>query len=160
MVEAFCEDLGTISSFLLLIDLWVTFAMLLLCYSQQPSYLLGTKFPSLSILQHYVEFDIRTIVMLEKLLGVRSFGGSIGHLAHCQAIFLAFLGRIGLRYVVQTIAPTFLGCWALIAFALDIYFQQDDYLVLLDIVAHVKLTFLCSKLHYKYFSLVTPGCPL
>jgi hypothetical protein len=50
MVEAFREDLGTISSLLLLIDLQVTFAMLLLCYSQQPSYLLGTMFPSLNIL--------------------------------------------------------------------------------------------------------------
>jgi hypothetical protein len=40
-------------------------------------------FPSLGILQHYVEFDIHTIVMLEKLLGVGSFGGSTGHLAYC-----------------------------------------------------------------------------
>jgi hypothetical protein len=76
---------------------------------------------------------------LEKLLGVRSFGGSIGHLAHCQAIFLTSLGMIGLRSVIQTIAPTFLGCWALIAFALVICFQQDDYLVLLDIVTHVEI---------------------
>jgi hypothetical protein len=139
MVDAFCEDLGIISSLLLLVDLWVTFAMLLLCYSQQPSYLLGIMFPPLNILQHYIEFDTRTIVTLEKLLGVRSFGGSIGHLAHCQAIFLTSLGMIGLRSVIQTIAPTFLGCWALIAFALVICFQQDDYLVLLDIVTHVEI---------------------
>jgi hypothetical protein len=76
--------------------------------------------------------------MLKKLLGVRSFGGSIGHLAHCQTIFLASLGRIGLHSVIQTTVPTFLGCWALIAFALNICFQQDDYLVFLDIVAHAK----------------------
>jgi hypothetical protein len=37
-------------------------------------------FPSLSILQHYIKFDIRTIVMLEKLFDATSFGGCIGHL--------------------------------------------------------------------------------
>jgi hypothetical protein len=45
-----------------------------------------TIFPSLDILQHYVEFGICTIVTLEKLLGVRSFGNFIGHLTHHQAI--------------------------------------------------------------------------
>jgi len=35
-------------------------------------------FPSLNTLQHYVEFDIHTITTLKKLLGVKSFGGSIG----------------------------------------------------------------------------------
>jgi hypothetical protein len=40
-------------------------------------------FPSLGILHHYVEFDIRTIVMLKKLLGSRYFDGFVGHLAHC-----------------------------------------------------------------------------
>jgi hypothetical protein len=36
-------------------------------------------FPSLGILQHYVEFNIRTIVMLERLLGLINFepSGSI-----------------------------------------------------------------------------------
>jgi hypothetical protein len=40
-------------------------------------------FPSLGVLQHYVEFDICTITMLEKLFGAGAFGGSIGHLVHC-----------------------------------------------------------------------------
>jgi hypothetical protein len=57
--------------------------MFLLCYSQQLSYLLGTMFPSLSILQRYVEFNTRTIIMLGKLFGVELFGGFIGHLTRC-----------------------------------------------------------------------------
>jgi hypothetical protein len=112
--------------------------MLLLCYSQQPNYLLGTMFPSLSILQHYAEFDIGTIVTLGKLFGVGFFGGSINHLAHCQAILPTSLGRIGLHSVVQTIAPTFLGCWALIILVLVICFQQDDHPILLDIITCAK----------------------
>jgi hypothetical protein len=40
-------------------------------------------FPFLGILEHYAEFDICTITMLEKLYGVGSFGGFINHLAHC-----------------------------------------------------------------------------
>jgi hypothetical protein len=39
-------------------------------------------FPSPNILQHYIDFNINTIVILEKRLGARSFGGSIDHLAH------------------------------------------------------------------------------
>jgi hypothetical protein len=135
MVEAFHEDLGTIFNLLLLVDLRVIFVMVLLCYSRQPSYLFGTMFPSLSILQHYAEFDIRTIVTLE----IRSFGGSIGHLTCCHATFFASSGRIGLCSIVQIIAPTFLGCWELIAFTRVICFQQDDHLILLDIVTHAKI---------------------
>jgi hypothetical protein len=51
-------------------------------------------------LQYYVEFDIHTIVTLEKLFGVGSFGGYIGHLVHHQAIFLVSLGRFSLPFVV------------------------------------------------------------
>jgi hypothetical protein len=83
MVEVFHEDLGTIFSFLLLVDFHVAFVIFLLCYAQYLGYLFSIVFPSLGILQHYVEFDIHTIVMLEKLLGVGSFGGSTGHLAYC-----------------------------------------------------------------------------
>jgi hypothetical protein len=126
MVEAFHEDLGTIFNLLLLVDLRVIFVMVLLCYSRQPSYLFGTMFPSLSILQHYAEFDIRTIVTLE----IRSC---------CHATFFASSGRIGLCSIVQIIAPTFLGCWELIAFTRVICFQQDDHLILLDIVTHAKI---------------------
>ncbi len=46
-------------------------------------YLFCTMFPFLGILQHDIKFDTRTIVTLEKLLGVGSLGGSINHLAHC-----------------------------------------------------------------------------
>jgi hypothetical protein len=54
---------------------------------------------------------------------VKSFGGFIGHLACHYAIFLIFLGGLGLPFMVWTIAPTFLGCWALIVFTLVIHFQ-------------------------------------
>jgi hypothetical protein len=80
-------------------------------------------FPSLNILQHYVKFNIHTITTLEKLLGARSFGGSINHLTCRQATLPTSLGRFGLPYVVWTITPTFLWCWALIALALVIRFQ-------------------------------------
>jgi hypothetical protein len=53
--------------------------------------------------------------MLEKLLGVGSFGGSIGCLAHHQATLPTFLGRFSLLFVVWTATLTFLGCWALIS---------------------------------------------
>ncbi len=64
--------------------------MFSLCYAQHPGYLLHIVFPFPSILQHYVEFNTCTITMLEKLPGVRSFDGSINHLAHHQVIFLVF----------------------------------------------------------------------
>jgi hypothetical protein len=60
------------------VDLQVAFAMLSLCYAQWPNYLQRTIFPSPSILQHYTKFDARTIAMLEKLLGSRSFGTTSG----------------------------------------------------------------------------------
>jgi len=48
--------------------------------------------------------------MLEKLLGVGSFGYSIDHLTRCHATLLASSGGFGLLFVVWIIAPTFLGC--------------------------------------------------
>jgi hypothetical protein len=45
--------------------------------------LLHIVFQFLCILQHYTEFDIHTIISLEKLLGVRSFSGYINHLTCC-----------------------------------------------------------------------------
>jgi hypothetical protein len=51
--------------------------MFSLCYVYQLGYLLHISFPSPSILQHYVEFDIHTIFRLEKLFGVGSFGGFV-----------------------------------------------------------------------------------
>jgi hypothetical protein len=52
--------------------------------------------------------------MLEKLLGARSFASSIDHLAHRHTTLLASLGGFNLPFVVWIVAPTFLGCWALI----------------------------------------------
>ncbi len=92
------------------------FCDFLLCYAQCLGYLLHIMFPFPGILQHYVEFVIHTITTLEKLFGVGSFGGYISYLACRQAIFLVFLGELGLPFVVQIVAPTFLGCWALITF--------------------------------------------
>jgi hypothetical protein len=57
-------------------------------------------FPFLGILQHYAKFNTCTIVMLEKLLGVGSFGGSISHLTHCQGTFFASSGKFNLLSMV------------------------------------------------------------
>ncbi len=96
-------------------------------------------FPFLGILEHYVEFNINTIVTLEKLFGVRSFGGSIDHSDHHQYIFPVFLGKLGLPSVIRTITSTFLGCWALVTLALITCFQQDDHFIFLDVIAHVDI---------------------
>jgi len=89
-------------------------------------------FPSLNILQHYVEFDTHSIISLENLFDVRSFGGSIGHLVCFQATFLVSLGKLDFLSVVQIATFSFLGCWALIVLALVIHFQEDDHSILLD----------------------------
>jgi hypothetical protein len=57
-----------------------------------------------------VEFDIHTIATLEKLLGAGSFGGSIGHLAHCQNTFLPFLCGFSFPFIVWNFCLTILGC--------------------------------------------------
>jgi hypothetical protein len=62
VVKALHEDLGMISSLLMLTNPWATFMMLSLCYAQLLGYLFHTMFPSPGILQHYVEFDTRTII--------------------------------------------------------------------------------------------------
>jgi hypothetical protein len=67
-------------------------------------------FPSPNILQHYIEFNTHTITMLEKLLGVESFGGSISRLVHHQAILLAFKVELDLPSIIQIISLAFLGC--------------------------------------------------
>ncbi len=41
--------------------------------------------------------------------------------------------------MVQYVALAFLGCWVFIVLALVFHFQQDDHLILLDEVAHVKI---------------------
>jgi hypothetical protein len=60
-------------------------------------------FSFLDILKHYIEFDIRTIITLEKLFGVGSFNGSINDLVCHQAIFLASLDGVGLLSIVRTV---------------------------------------------------------
>ncbi len=94
-------------------------------------------FPSPGILQNYVDFDIHTIGMLEKLVGAGFFNGSISHLTHCQAIFPTFSNELSFIFMVQTTTPTFLGCWALIVPTIATSFQQGDYPILLNAVAHV-----------------------
>jgi hypothetical protein len=76
--------------------------------------------------------------MLEKLLGVGSFGGSIGHLTYHHAIFLISSNKLNLLFMVQITAPTFLRCWALIVPTLIICLQQDDCHILLDVITHVE----------------------
>ncbi len=49
-----------------------------------------------------------------KLLTGGSLGEIIGHLVHHQVIFFVFSSMLDLTFVVQIVALTFLGCWALI----------------------------------------------
>ncbi len=55
-----------------------------------------------------------------------TFGGSIGRLVHYRTTLLVSSDELDLSSMVRTIAPAFLGCWALIAPALATPFQQDD----------------------------------
>ncbi len=123
----------------LCLQIFRQFFMLLLCHTQHLGCLLRIMFPSLGILQHYAEFDTRIKILWEKLLGTRSFGGFIGHLVRCQAIFLVSSSGFGLPFVVRIVALTFLRCLALIALTFVIRFQQDDHLIFLDVVAHVEI---------------------
>jgi hypothetical protein len=67
----------------------------------------------------------------------------MGHLAHHYVILPISSRGLGLPSMVRHVAPTFLGCWTLIALALISCFQQDDHLTLLDAMAHVEInTFL------------------
>jgi hypothetical protein len=100
VAKVFHEDLMTIFSLFMLIDLQAIFGMLLLCYAQHPSYLFHTMFPSLSILQHYTKFNIRTIATLEMLLGVGSFSGFIDHLVHHHGIFHVSSGGLNFLFVI------------------------------------------------------------
>jgi hypothetical protein len=52
-------------------------------------------FPSLGILKHYAKFDTHTIVTLKKIFNTKSFGGSISHLAHHQAILPISSNKFG-----------------------------------------------------------------
>jgi hypothetical protein len=82
VAKVFHENLGIISSLLMFANHRAIFVMLSLCYAQCHGYLFHIMFPFSSILQHYAEFNIHTIAMLEKLLGVGTFGGFINHLTH------------------------------------------------------------------------------
>ncbi len=62
----------------------------------------------------------------------------MGHLVCRKAIFLASSSKFGLPSIVQTIAPTFLGCWALIALTFVTHFQHD-HPILLNKVRHVEI---------------------
>jgi len=76
--------------------------------------------------------------MLEKLLGSGSFGTTLGDLAYHQVSLFVSLGGLSLPLVVQHVGPASLRCWTLIVPTLVSHFQQDDHLILLDGVAHVK----------------------
>jgi hypothetical protein len=67
-------------------------------------------FTSPSILWHYIKFDIRTIITLEKLLGAWSFGGFIDRLARHQATILVFSSKFGFLSTVWFVVFSFLGC--------------------------------------------------
>jgi len=69
-----------------------------------------TAFSSPNIVQHYVKFDLHTIVTLEKLLNTRSFSTIIDHLVFRQIILPTSLRGIGFHLVVQFVALVFLRC--------------------------------------------------
>jgi hypothetical protein len=57
-------------------------------------------FSSPNIIQHYVKFNLHTIVTLEKLLGMGSFGTIMDHLVCHQVILPISLRGISLPLVV------------------------------------------------------------
>jgi hypothetical protein len=63
--------------------------------------------------------------MFKKLLGMRSFNITVGHLACDWVILFTSSNGLYLPSMVQLVAPTFLGCWTLIILALITHFQQD-----------------------------------
>jgi hypothetical protein len=85
--------------------------------------------------------------MLEKLLGSRSFGTTMDHLARHQVIILVLSKGLSLSSTVQRATPAFLGCWVLIIPALVFFFQQDDHPIILDVVKHVKIGILSLPGH-------------
>jgi hypothetical protein len=97
-------------------------------------------FPSPNILQHYTKFDTRTIITLEMLFNVGSFGGFINHIVHRHATFLASSGGLSLPFVVWITTLAFLGCWALFVPTLVTHFEQDDHTILLDAMANVEIS--------------------
>jgi hypothetical protein len=100
VAKVFHEDLGMIFNLPMLADPQVTFTMFLLCYAQRHGYLLCIMFLFLGILQHYIKFNIGTTATLEKILGVRSFGGSINHLTCHQGILLVSSNGFNLFFVI------------------------------------------------------------
>jgi hypothetical protein len=100
MAEVFHEDFRMIFNFPMFANPQTAFAMFSLCYSSHLSYLLHTMFPFLGFLQHYIKFNIHTITMLEKLLGVGFFSGFIDHLPCHHATLLASLSGFDLLSIV------------------------------------------------------------
>jgi hypothetical protein len=70
---------------------------------------------------------------LEKLFGAGSFGGSIDQLTHHITI-CASSGKLGLPFITWITALAFLGCWALVIFAVITY-----HLIIWDVIKHVKI---------------------
>jgi hypothetical protein len=62
-------------------------------------------FPSPNILQYYVEFDIRTIAMLDKLFGEGFFVGFIDHLTCRQATLFTSLNMFSFLSTVWIATP-------------------------------------------------------
>ncbi len=75
----------------------------------------------------------------------------VGHLAHHQVILLIFSKGFGLPSMVRHVALIFLGCWALIIFALVIHFQLDDHLLFFHVMAHVESGTFPFKLALKFY---------
>jgi hypothetical protein len=121
VAKVFHGDLGTMSNLLTFAHPQTTFVIFSLCYAQCPNYSFCIVFPTPYILQHYVKFDTLTIVMLEKLLGARSFGDSINHIAYHQTIISIYLGKFSLPSIVWIVALTLFGCWALINLAFNCF---------------------------------------
>ncbi len=98
MAKALHEDLGTIFCFHVIANPHVIFVMLSLYYAQCPSYLLHIMFPSLGILQQYVEFNTCTIITLEKLIWCGIFWWFYWSLSSLLGHSSCFLGGVWLSF--------------------------------------------------------------
>jgi hypothetical protein len=61
-----------------------------------------------------------------------SFSSSLNH-------FTYFFKGLGLPLMIQLVAPTFLGCWALSIPTVVICFQRNDHPIFLNAMAYVKI---------------------
>ncbi len=141
-----------ITNFLMVIDPHAPLVMFTFYHAQWSGYLQCNIFPSLGILQCYIEFDAHIVAMLEKLWVVLKVkilwhhNGTFGSLSsHYSYLFKG--ARPSLSALMRY--PHCLGCWVLNIPRIVFHFQQDDHSTLLDVGAHVRLVFIPPRQHYE-----------